>query len=215
MVDEDFGETLKKYQNNQAIDLNNIGNDYFKKGDYENAIRSYKTALDIDPNFIDTWNNLGVAYIKLGNIDEAKKCQEKVDLLKKTQEIEIPSKPISEINQQTPSKPLIKSDVDRRPFWLGLFGGIIGILVSLLGFVLTGLSALTNSSATMILLGLTIVTIIFSLIGMVSGISGKSKKSGILMIFCGIIILFTTYIVGILASIFFIVGGFIIYKNAE
>jgi VIT1/CCC1 family predicted Fe2+/Mn2+ transporter len=71
----------------------------------------------------------------------------------------------------------------------------------------------TGSTATMILFGLTIATFIFSIIGMISGIFGNNKKWGILMVCCGIIVLFTTYFVGILATIFFLIGGIILYKN--
>jgi tetratricopeptide (TPR) repeat protein len=87
MVDEDLGDVLKELQRNHAIDWKNIGNDFLKRGDYENAIKSYKSALDIDSNYIDAWNNLGLAYIKVGKIDEAKKCHETIDSLKKTQTI--------------------------------------------------------------------------------------------------------------------------------
>lgn len=59
------------------------GDDYVKEGKYEEAIKSYKEALEIDPNYIKAWNNLGYVYSKLGRIDEAKKCKEKIDDLKK------------------------------------------------------------------------------------------------------------------------------------
>jgi tetratricopeptide (TPR) repeat protein len=88
MVDDDLGDALKKIQANQeneAIEWKNKGNDYFKRGDYENAIQNYKNALDIDPNFSDAWNNLGLAYIKIGKIDEAKKCHTVIDSLKKNE----------------------------------------------------------------------------------------------------------------------------------
>ncbi len=227
MTDEDLGDTLKEYQNNQAADLKNIGNDYFKKGDYASAIKIYKSALEFNPNIIEIWNNLGVAYFKTGNIEEAKQCQEKINLLKKTQISETASKPVSDIvaptrpdavtNQQLLPPPLQKPDIDRRPFWLGLFGGIIGIFVAFLGFVLAGFASLGSGGeeAAAVLLVLTLITVIFSLIGMICGITGKSKMSGIFMIFSGIIILLVTIFVGFIASLFFIAGGYILYKNAE
>ena len=85
MVDEDLGDALKKVQEDkkkEAIEWKNKGNDSFKKGDYENAIQNFKNALDVDPNYSDAWNNLGLAYIKIGKIDDAKKCQESMRLLK-------------------------------------------------------------------------------------------------------------------------------------
>jgi tetratricopeptide (TPR) repeat protein len=128
MVDEDLGDALKKIQETQkkeAIEWKNKGNDYFKKGDYENAIQNYKNALDIDPNYSDAWNNLGLAYIKIGNIDEAKKCQESMKLLKTTQNI-TPLKEIKKSNQSSIiNKSTIKIPTDvtlnenEDPIWSG------------------------------------------------------------------------------------------------
>jgi tetratricopeptide (TPR) repeat protein len=129
MVDEDLGDAIKKFQENQeteAIKWKNKGNDFFKNGDYENAIQSYKNALDIDPNYSDAWNNLGLVYIKIGKIDEAKKCQESMKLLKTTQIVKPLSKDIQKPNQSSVSKKStisIPTDVslteDEDPIWSG------------------------------------------------------------------------------------------------
>ncbi|HNI41418.1 MAG TPA: tetratricopeptide repeat protein, partial [Methanoregulaceae archaeon] len=58
------------------------GNDFFLKGHFEDAIKCYARAIEIDPDYFDAWNNLGLALIKLGKIDEAKKCNDKVKELK-------------------------------------------------------------------------------------------------------------------------------------
>ncbi len=58
------------------------GNDFFSKGQYEDAIKCYARAIEIDPEYLDAWNNIGYALIKLGKTDEAKKCNEKVKELK-------------------------------------------------------------------------------------------------------------------------------------
>jgi Flp pilus assembly protein TadD len=74
---------LPEVQKIQLIEWKNMGDDLIKKGDYNSAIERFKNVLEVDPENKDVWNNLGVAYIKTGNIDEAKKCHEKIDLLKK------------------------------------------------------------------------------------------------------------------------------------
>ncbi|CAJ0948651.1 unnamed protein product, partial [Mesorhabditis belari] len=54
----------------------NIGNIYFKKKDYEKAIKYYRMALDQVPSVqketrIKILNNIGVAFIKMGKYDDA------------------------------------------------------------------------------------------------------------------------------------------------
>ena len=128
MVYEDLGDALKKVQENQeneAIDWKNKGNDLFKKGDYENAIQNYKNALDIDPNYSDAWNNLGLAYIKIGKIDDAKKCQDSMKLLKNVQIVT----PVKEIKKSNLPPTIKKSTIkiptevslteDEDPIWSG------------------------------------------------------------------------------------------------
>ncbi len=61
------------------------GNEFFNKGQYEDAAKCYSHAIELNPDFIDAWNNLGLSLLKLGKIDEAKKCNEKVKILKKGQ----------------------------------------------------------------------------------------------------------------------------------
>jgi tetratricopeptide (TPR) repeat protein len=78
MAGKDLDEAIK----NKALDYKNIGNDYFKKGNYKNAIKSYKDALHLDSTNPDIWNNLGFAYLKIGKFKEAKKCQEVMASLK-------------------------------------------------------------------------------------------------------------------------------------
>lgn len=84
-------------QNHSSEDLNNPetwkinGNDFFNKGLYEDAAKCYSHAIELDPKYIDAWNNLGLALLKLGKIEEAKKCNSTVKNLKfEAQSIEIP-----------------------------------------------------------------------------------------------------------------------------
>jgi len=61
-----------------------IGNEFFLKKDYEKAIECYTKAVELDPKFLDGWNNLGVSYLKIGKIEEARHCNDKVKQLKNT-----------------------------------------------------------------------------------------------------------------------------------
>jgi tetratricopeptide (TPR) repeat protein len=170
MTDEDLGDALKKIQElqqSEAIDWKNKGNDFFKKGDYENAIQSYKNALDIDPNFSDAWNNLGLTYIKIGRIDDAKKCQESMKLIKTPQVDKAVLKDDQKSNQSSISKKStirIPTDVsltdDEEPIWFGhmswasqwvliligiiLIFTIIGIIISIILFVIAAIHVETS-----------------------------------------------------------------------
>ncbi len=64
------------------------GNDFFNKGQYEEAIKCYSHAIDLNPDFIEAWNNMGLTLLKIGKIDEAKKCNEKVKELKDKQKLQ-------------------------------------------------------------------------------------------------------------------------------
>ena len=47
------------------------GMDYMESDDYENAILKFKKAIEIDPNFAFSWDNLGVCYRKSNQYEEA------------------------------------------------------------------------------------------------------------------------------------------------
>ena len=56
--------------NNKGLALNSLGK-------YDEAIKCYDKAIEIDPDDADTWNNKGLALNSLGNDDEAKKCYDR------------------------------------------------------------------------------------------------------------------------------------------
>ncbi|KAK5981107.1 OSM-5 [Trichostrongylus colubriformis] len=65
----------KMFPNSGRLKVN-IGNIYFKKKDYNKAIKYYRMALDQVPSIqketrINILNNIGVAFIKMGKYDEA------------------------------------------------------------------------------------------------------------------------------------------------
>lgn len=57
----------------------NIGNGYCNDYDYESAIRCYKNAVKINPNYTEAYRNMSSAYQKLGKNDECNKCLEKAE----------------------------------------------------------------------------------------------------------------------------------------
>lgn len=81
------------------------GNEFFNKGQYEEAAKCYSHAIELNSDFIEAWNNLGLSLIKLGKIEEAKKCNEKVKDLKERNKSQ---------KQGTPTlpKPLASSEAE-------------------------------------------------------------------------------------------------------
>ena len=58
-------------------ELNNAGKKYFERGQVEQAIKSFKEALELEPEFYEGWCNLGVVYQKLNRFKEAIDCYNK------------------------------------------------------------------------------------------------------------------------------------------
>lgn len=48
-----------------------LGKYYFNNQNYGEALNNFEKALEINPNFIEAGHNLGIAYYKLGQIDNA------------------------------------------------------------------------------------------------------------------------------------------------
>lgn len=63
------------------IDWNERGNNYSNTGNFSEAIKSYKEALEIKPSYIDATYNLGIVYYKLGALEEAKRLFKKATYL--------------------------------------------------------------------------------------------------------------------------------------
>ena len=73
-----WSDCLKKSPN-KAGPHNNLGNAYINKEMFDEAIREYQRALDIDPDYAEAYKaytNLGFAYLYKGMYDEAiRECQ--------------------------------------------------------------------------------------------------------------------------------------------
>jgi len=54
-----------------AVNYNNLGITYTKKGDYEQAITYFKKAIDADPSLTNSYYNLGSVYKHTGSQDKA------------------------------------------------------------------------------------------------------------------------------------------------
>lgn len=49
------------------------GSEFSNKEDFKNAIKFYKKAVDADNKFVEAYDNMGAAYRKLGDLENAKK----------------------------------------------------------------------------------------------------------------------------------------------
>ena len=54
-----------------GVFLSNVGNDYAKKGQYDQAISDFNKALEISPRDAKAYSNRGIAYKKKGQYDQA------------------------------------------------------------------------------------------------------------------------------------------------
>lgn len=189
----------------------NFGNDYFSQGKYEEAIKSYAHAIELDTNYLDAWNNMGLALLKLGKIDEAKQVNEHIKKIKSEilkpipQTIEEPAHVPQQIQNHMPVK------IDKRPFWLCLIALIFGILAGLFAIFFGGLLSVFGESNAIISQG--IVAILFSIVGFAGAIINRNRIGSILMILGGVMVLFTVGAFGILTFILFLLAGIIEYSN--
>jgi len=74
MVDDDLGNHIDEIHREHALDWKNKGNEYYKQGRYQEALECFDEALSIIPDYSDALSNKAMALIKLGRIEEAKKC---------------------------------------------------------------------------------------------------------------------------------------------
>ena len=58
----------------EALDYYDQASKFVNKQDFKNAKKYYRKAIKKDPKFVEAYDNLGVVYRKLGDLDEAIKC---------------------------------------------------------------------------------------------------------------------------------------------
>ena len=64
----------KKYQNSKtghALTFNNMATIFYDKGDYKNAIKFCKKALEIKPDYLNALHNITLVYVRTGRFSEA------------------------------------------------------------------------------------------------------------------------------------------------
>lgn len=57
--------------NSTAADNYNKGYKAFHSDDYKKAIKYYRKAIELDPKYIDAYDNCGIAYRRIGSLDSA------------------------------------------------------------------------------------------------------------------------------------------------
>jgi tetratricopeptide (TPR) repeat protein len=67
---------------NKLLELKNSGDKFVQSGNFEEAIKCYKEAIDLNPDYSAVWNNMGYVYSKLGKTEEARNCKEKINEIK-------------------------------------------------------------------------------------------------------------------------------------
>ncbi|MDR0908334.1 MAG: tetratricopeptide repeat protein [Spirochaetaceae bacterium] len=68
--------------NSRVPGLNNLGLEFYQKGEFDKAEACYQAALEDDPDEALVWNNLGVLRFNEERYAEAKTCFEKALSLK-------------------------------------------------------------------------------------------------------------------------------------
>lgn len=67
----------------KAVELNKKGIDFFREKKFIDAKSSFETAVQIDPDYAEAYNNLGLTYKQMGNLEMAKKNYEEAIRMKK------------------------------------------------------------------------------------------------------------------------------------
>lgn len=70
-------ETKNTPDTNSHVYYNNLGLEYYRKKDYENAILFFKKSIDQDNNYVEAINNLGFVYYKNSDYENALKYVQK------------------------------------------------------------------------------------------------------------------------------------------
>ncbi|HOT03444.1 MAG TPA: tetratricopeptide repeat protein [Methanolinea sp.] len=106
------------------------GNKFFKKGLYGIALRFYARAIQLNPDFIEAWNNIGLSFQKLGRMDEARRCNEKVKELRMRS-----GNPLDPVGRATRVRTAWSGSLLNDNFWYALCIAVLsGISLTILTF---------------------------------------------------------------------------------
>lgn len=106
----------------------NLGNDFFKKGQYDEAVKCYFKAIELNPQYLDAWNNLGFTYFKMGRIEEANKCKEQINKIKSS---------LSNIKEP-------QTKIKKKPVTNYIFGAVFAIVVVVLLIIAASIFGVFN-----------------------------------------------------------------------
>ena len=95
----------------------NKGNEFYKKGNFEEAITCYKKAIKINPKSGSAYHNLGLVYRRLGDSEKSKFCFAKAEKLR------------------SPSKPTLKSPKNNGPVKKIAIAAVIGIILVVIAII--------------------------------------------------------------------------------
>jgi TM2 domain-containing membrane protein YozV len=66
-----MAESVPERNLNDPVVWKEAGDQFFRKGDYEAASMNYVRAIELNPNYLDAWNNLSMALHKMGRLNDA------------------------------------------------------------------------------------------------------------------------------------------------
>ncbi len=112
----------------------NAGNDFFSKNQYKEAIECYYKAIELNPEYIDAWNNLGYSFSKIGKTEEAEKCRDRIKQIKSSSSAK--KEPINNPNNKKSQKIRILS---------AILVSIVTILIILSGASYFGIFNITGT----------------------------------------------------------------------
>lgn len=65
---------LDNNEKNNSDSWKEKGNEFYKQGNYEEAIQCYHDAIVLNPTSESAWHNLGMAYSRAGKVEDSKFC---------------------------------------------------------------------------------------------------------------------------------------------
>jgi len=94
-----------------------------------------------------------------------------------------------------------------KSFWLGIIGGIFGIIGGTLAILIGGIGGAFNMSGSFTVFGLGVIAILISFIGMAAGALTNQQLGGALLVLTAVGIVVAISFAGILSAIIFFIGG--------